>query len=898
MMERRQFIKSGIGALATLAVGEMILLTPQQASAAVGEPLNYALNAAGTAKKVRTDYRSAKMVKSVCLNCSTVCGIEGFVVDDKVVKIRGNPLDPNMGSFMTCAKGQSGPTINTYPERLLYPLKRVGKRGEGLWQRISWDDAYAQMASRIQKCIDDGHPERVAIHQGRSRYESEFNRFLNAIGSPVLLNHRAICSSNKRAANYVSLGDTDWESIDAERCKYFLNFGANFFEAHQGGLHLIKRVVKARFDNGAKLVTFDVRMSNTAGRSDEWFKPFPGTEGAIALAMGHVILRENLHASAFMADFVQPGEAQVRAWLATCTPEWAENLSGVPAKDIARLAIEFASARPAVAAFTNRGTGAHYNGFNAERAVIMLNALVGSVGKPGGYCYGLDEKLAPASYPPPQPEPPAVQIRTDLEDPPEWPLANRFQKMKVGQIVYDFLKDGRAKLEVYLSYTIVSPMTWPEGRATATEVLSDEKLIPFHACSDIIYSEMAHYADLILPDATYLERWGMDIRNNLELQHYVMLRQPMVAPPGEAVSFPDVLINIGKRLGPEQAKYFAYGTHEDFVRAQCAKLPTKGPDGKQFASGFEYMVHYGVYVDTSKPKAYEVYRRTLTPVQLAGARVDSTTQLVMKADSAGGKERAIGFMVRGEALRGFATPSRRFEIFAPEVRKVAGTVGISDDGMPSYHQIPGLDHLSSERFILTTFKWNVHTQGRTASQKYLSEIVHDNPMWMHPSVARRIGVTSGDLVELTTYRPHSGLRGDQAFKAAPAGQERIVGHAQIRVFVTEGIHPKVLAVSNSVGWQVGGRATQGRNGARRSALAASGQAGIAAALGPEPRFDDLRYGVWWDEKNGGRGNGVNINAILPVNPSPLVGMQSWFDTVCSVKKVVEAKVAEPKGKNV
>lgn len=885
MMERRQFIKSGLQALATLAVGETILLAPGDAEAATAEPLNYAVDASGAAHKLRPDYRSATSVKSVCLNCSTVCGIEGFVQDGKVVKIRGNPLDPNVGSFMTCAKGQSGPTINSYPERLLYPLKRVGRRGEGLWKRITWDEAYDDVAARIRKCVADGHPERVAIHQGRSRYEAEFARFLNAIGSPVLLNHRALCSSNKRAANYVSLGETDWESIDAERCRYFLNFGANFYEAHQGGLHLVKRVVKARFDHGAKLVTFDVRMSNTAGRSDEWFQPFPGTEGAIALAMGHVILRENLHDRAFVEDFVQPGEATLRTWLSTYTPAWAEGLSGVPAKDIERLAIEFARARPAVAAFTNRGTGAHYNGFNAERAVVMLNALVGSVGRPGGYCYGLEEKLTPAKYPAPQPEPPKVKIRTDLEDPPEWPLANRWQKMKVGQVVYDYLKQGRAQLEVYLSYTIAAPMTWPEGRATGVEVLCDEKLIPFHACSDIIYSEMAHYADLILPDATYLERWGMDIRNNLELQHYVMLRQPMVPPPREAISFPDVLFNIGRRLDPAQAKYFAFGTHEDFVRTQCSKLPTQGPDGRAFASGFEYMKHYGVHVDTSQPKAYEVFRRKLKPEQLADARVDEHTSLVMKSAAPGGKEAPIGLMVRGQALRGFATPSRRFEIHAPEVARVAAAAGMKDDGMPDFSHVPGLDQLALDRFVLTSFKWNVHTQGRTASQKYLSEIVHDNPMWMHPDAAARIGVKSGDLVELTTYRPRSGNQGDRAFKAAAAGQEQVVGRARIRVFVTAGIHPQVLAVSNSLGWKVGGRAAQGRNGKRDAQLAASGQAGTRPAMGTAPRIDDLRNGVWWDEANGGRGNGVNINAILPVNPAPLVGMQAWFDTVCSVRKV-------------
>ena len=882
-MERRHFLKSGLGALATLAVGETILLAPGDAAAGPADPLNYDVAADGTARKRRPDYRTAKSVKSVCLNCSTVCGIEGFVEDGKVVKIRGNALDPNLGSFMTCAKGQSGPTINTYPERLLYPMKRAGKRGEGLWTRITWDEAYDEIAKRIRKSIADGHPERVAIHQGRSRYEAEFARFLNAVGSPVLLNHRALCSSNKRAANYVSLGETDWESIDAERCRYFLNFGANFYEAHQGGLHLVKRVVKARFDHGAKLVTFDVRMSNTAGRSDEWFQPNPGTEGAIALAMAHVILRENLHDRAFIADFVQPGEAELRAWLNSCTPAWAHAQSGVAAADIERIAIEFAKARPAVAAFTNRGTGAHYNGFNNERAVVMLNALVGAVGKPGGYCYGLDEKLAPAKYPAPQPEPPKVTIRTDLEDPPEWPLANRWQKMKVGQVVYDYLKQGRAKLDVYLSYTIVSPMTWPEGRATAVEVLRDESLIPFHACSDIVYSEMAHWADLILPDATYLERWGMDIRNNLELQHYVMLRQPMVPPPGEARSFPDILFDVGRRLAPEQAKYFAFGAHEDFVRTQCSKLPTTGPDGRTFASGFDYMKHYGVHVDTSQPKAYEVYRRKLGADALAGTRVDEAGR-ILKADKAG-KERAIGLMVRGEAQRGFATPSRRFEILAPEVAQVASKAGIADDGMPAFHPVPGLEALPADRFVLTTFKWNVHTQGRTASQKYLAEIVHDNPMWMHPQAARRIGVKSGDLVELTTYRPRSGKQGDVAFKAAPAGTDDVVGRARIRVFVTDGIHPKVFAVSNSLGWQMGGRAAQGRAGARDAVLDATGQGAVRKALAAAPRIDDLKSGVWWDTRNGGRGAGVNINAILPVNPAPLVGMQSWFDTVCSVRKV-------------
>jgi anaerobic selenocysteine-containing dehydrogenase len=877
-MDRRSFIKSGAGSMAGLALGELISLTPASANA-----LAYRTLPEGEKRKLRPDYRRARRVASVCLNCSTVCGIEGFVQDGKVIKIRGNPLDPNMGSHMTCAKGQAAPTINDYPERLLYPLKRVGARGEGLWKRISWDEAYDEIAARIRACIDAGHPERVGLHQGRSRIDAEINRFLNAIGTPVQLNHRALCSSNKRAANYVSLGETDWESIDAERCRYFLNFGSNFYEAHQGGLHLVNRVVKARFDHGAKLVTFDVRMSNTAGRSDEWHQPFPGTEGAVALAMAHVLVRDGEIDHDFVSKFVQPGLDTIRTWLADCTPAWAATLSGIDARDIERLALEFARQRPAAVAFTNRGTGAHYNGFNAERAVVMLNALVGSIAKPGGYCYGLDEKLSPSRYPLPQPVPPAPKVRTDLEDPPEWPLANRWQKMKVGQIVYDYLRQGRAQLDVYLSYTLASPMTWPEGRTTTVEVLRDEKLIPFHACSDIVYSEMAHYADMILPDASFLERWGLDIRNNLELQHYVTLRQPLIPPPGEALSFADVLFEIGRRLGPNQAQYFQFGKHEDFVRGQCAKLPTTGPDGKQFKNGFEYMKHYGVYVDRSLPKPYEAYQQPLSATELAGSTTDPHSAVVVQPD-AKGKRAAVGLMVEGKAVRGFATPSRKFEIYAPEVEKVAGKMGVEDDGMPTFRQIPAHRGLPADRFILTSFKWNVHTQGRTASQKHLSEIVHDNPMWIHSSAAKRLRLKTGDLVEITTYRPRSGAPGKPGEQAYRGTGEKI-GTARIKVFVTDAIHPRVVAVSNSLGWISGGRAAEGRSGRRVEVAARSIAPSAALAFGPQVAVDDLNAGVWWDEKNGGRGNGVNINGILPINPQPLVGMQAWFDTVCSIRKV-------------
>jgi thiosulfate reductase / polysulfide reductase chain A len=176
--------------------------------------------------------------------------------------------------------------------------------------------------------------------------------------------------------------------------------------------------------------------------------------------------------------------------------------------------------------------------------------------------------------------------------------------------------------------------------------------------------------------------------------------------------------------------------------------------------------------------------------------------------------------------------------------------------------------MKDDMLHLVTFKWNVHTQGRTQSQKYLSEIVHHNPMWINTETAKKLGIKTGDKVELTTYRPHGHQMRDGG---------DVVGSAQITAFVTEGIHPRVLAVSNTLGNLFHGRAATAVKGRRKAS----------------PTWDenldtedqDLVEDVWWDQRNGGTGAGYNVNAILPIQPSPLVGMQGWYDTVCRVKKV-------------
>lgn len=219
-------------------------------------------------------------------------------------------------------------------------MRRVGPRGSGRWKRISWDEALDEIADRMRPLRENGTPERFVFQYGRDKTKGFSKRFTNAFGTPHRLNRRSICSSNRRAPLMSFYGrEFEWESQDLERTKYVLNFGANPMEAHQGGLFMRKRMMDAKVDRGAKIVTFEVR-------------PFE----------------------------------EMRAHLARYTPEFAEAESGVPAKAIRRLAIEFAQAAPACCTMSNRGSAKHYNGVQANRAIRMFDVLVGNVGKPGGYC--------------------------------------------------------------------------------------------------------------------------------------------------------------------------------------------------------------------------------------------------------------------------------------------------------------------------------------------------------------------------------------------------------------------------------------------------------------------------------------------------------------------------------
>lgn len=647
----------------------------------------------GGSEVSRTTGKFLKAIPSTCLNCYARCGNFGFTAYGGLIKIGPNTDHPNSRGRM-CAKGQAGLNKVYDPDRLLYPLKRVGKRGENNWKRISWEEAYTEVAEKMKELKAEGRPERFVLQSDRDITTQDISRrFCHAFGSPNALVNHPVGGWNKRVAQQLTWG-ADFEVPDVANTQYLLIFGSNPYEAHYLRTSFVQRIAEARslrqegrvLKPRAKMVVFDPRLTQTAGRADEWHPVRLGTDGAVALAMAHVIMHENLYNKEFISEWCNYSASDLKEHLLGYAPEWAEGISGVSASDIKRIAKEFATTNPATTVSTG-GVTKHANGVYTERAVALLNAITGNVDVKGGYCL-------PRSYSfrEPAPVPPAPSIRSELLNPSEYPLSMH----EVPPRVLPMVKEKKAKIGIYMTYQYNPVYSRNEG-AFLEQILKDEDLLPYFVCLDSVYSETAVYADLVLPMATFAERWEVESPPAFEMVPFVSLRQPFIKPLGEAVGFTDFLINLGRRLDEETAGYFNFTTRE-YLETRISGIKSL----KQ-AGGLEHLKEKGFWFDPADKARYEKYRR-----------------------------------------RGFDTPSGKFEIFSHRMKK-AGF-----EPLPVFESLPASEQLEHDEFNLIVYQTRVHTHDRTANCMWLTEIAHDNPAFMNADTMARLGLRDGQKVQMAS----------------------------------------------------------------------------------------------------------------------------------------------------
>ena len=491
-----------------------------------------------------------------------------------------------------------------------------------------------------------------------------------------------------------------------------------------------------------------------------------------------------------------------------------------------------------------------------------------------------------------------------LEDPPEYPLANVWRRMRVGEIIYLYLQQRREKIDAYMTYNLDAPLTWPEESLTK-QVMTDEELIPFHVCINCFYNETAHYADIVLPWTTYMERWDLDARGSYNLRPYVGIRTPMVEPLGESKDVREFFPELAKRIGGGMEKAYEYGSLEDYMKEWASNVGGNPETGK---AGLERLLDEGAWEDESRDPFYEPYKFEVSAEDMKGATVDEESKVIFK-DGKG-----IGIMVDGKPIRGFKTPSRKFEIRSLFVNKIGKNEDCSDliaasgakaknrpkqhegndveiDEMPIWFQPTEHRDLLDNELIMTSFKWNVHNHGRTMNLKWLAEIVHSNPAWLNPATAASMGLEDGDWIELTSYYSKTLVEKSPHLKRDDLPMEngrQIVSTMRVPIVTMAGIHPKVIAMSNSCGHWEYTNVAKGIKGSPKPAE------GAAAGNDVETYRDaDWERNMWWEDQSNGdptkwkknTGNGWNQNKLLPISPDPITGQQSFHDTVVSIKKV-------------
>jgi len=839
MINRRDFLKLGAIATGVLFTQSNVLAAPPVSELSRGKDYSPKSGQGRISKP------------SACWQCVTRCPIIGYVEEGRLVKVEGQPRSiRSMG--LICAKGQAGVNQVNDPDRLLYPMKRIGKRGEGKWKKISWDEALTEVAGRLQALRDDGHPEKFMFHYGRMKASSEkiVKTFLAAYGTETIGNHTTICEGGKWVAQELTWGK-HYDNWDFDQTKCIINFGCNILEAHTNHVPLAQRVVNAMVDRHVRMTTFDVRLANTVAKSTDWIPIRPGTDGAVALAMCHLIMKNDWYGeegkeflkyckvtSNVDASIDEKIEA-LKAHLAQYTPEWAERVSGVPAETIDSVAHECATARPA-AIISYRGAVAHANGNDTERAIQMLAAITGNIDRPGGRCRAVAAKWIHPSGPTDLPE----AKKLDILDGFKGKVA--FPNHHVSHQIFDVIRDGsQGRPDVYMWYCHQPVYSNPQVQRNI-DVLKDEEMLPYTVCVTPFYDESAALADLILPDATYLERWDWEenVGPNQLAEYYI--RQPLVKPMGEVRDFKDVCIELAERMGFP----LGYSSAEEFVQLSCEMTPAV-----QKAGGFRYMVENGVLTDPEDKPKYYGYKKEITPEDLTGdgAIHDEETGVYWnwKKSKAKSEEEAreTGYTHTKNAYKGYIGQSINGTVyagFAPDKLNKSGYFELysrllEEKGyppLPTYTPIPEHEKMSPDQLILTTYKVNVQVQSRTQNCKWLTEIYHENPAWINTIDALALGIRDKDKIRVKSE----------------LGEIETIAH------VTPAVTKGVISVSNHCGhWEYG--------------RIASGKAT------PDSQDDASLEYKWWDF------NGVHPNWIIPSRPDPINGQQSWMDTVVTVTKV-------------
>ncbi len=857
--------------------------------------------------------RRYMLVPTVCFNCESACGLLAYIDKEtlEIKKFEGNPMHPGSRG-RNCAKGPATHNQIYDPERILHPLKRVGPRGGGQWKRISWEEALTEIAAKMRESRlkrRDG----IMYHVGRPGEDGYTNRAISAWGVDGHNSHTNICSAGARMGYYM-WGAFDRPSPDHANARVILLISSHLETGHYFNPHA-QRIIEGKMA-GAKIIPFDPRLSNTASMSDVWLPTWPGSEMTVLLAIANYLLQNDLYDREFLRrwvnweetleavaagrravdESVRPAggdsprtfeqfEAILKSLYAEFTFDRAAEEAQVPVERIMEAAEYIANCEGRLASHTWRSASiGNLGGWQVARCLYFLNVLTGSVGTKGGTNANSWSKFVPKPFATPDP----FDAWNELHLPDEWPFAH----YEMSFLLPHFLEENRGDIDVYFT-RVYNPM-WinPDGFMWL-KALRDEEKIKCHVALTPTWNESAWFADYVLPMGHAGERHDL-MSQETHAGQWIAFRQPVrrvalekmgheirhtyEANPGEVWEENEWWIELSVRMDPDGSlgirRWFESPyrpgeiiTVDEYYRWIFENSVPGLPEAaaEQGLTPLEYMRKFGAFEVTRTN--YQPYARELpaspAPTGADGAangdgaalEVDDRRRVLKNG-------RPVGLEVDGRPRAGFGTPSKKLEFFSPTLYEWGWTEREYTIPWPlkSHVHPDHIDRSQDEMLLLPNFRLPTLIHTRSANAKWLYEISHKNPVWMHPSDAARLGLATGELVRVETE----------------------IGYFVDRVWVTEGIKPGIIAMSHHLGrWRL--QDNMGVNPGMSSLVSlsedgAEHRLNILQNARPWQTFDPDTSRIWWQDV------GVHQNLTHAVHPDPLSGAHCWLQKAVNVRK--------------
>lgn len=633
-----------------------------------------------------------EIVKSCCNLCYRMCGVLVHVRDGNVTRVEGDPECPaNLGSL--CIKGQAAVETLYHPNRVTYPLKRAGSRGEGKWQRISWDEALETIAQAMNRAKEDDGAESVVFSHGDPKgFEHYLVRLCNVFGTPNICDTRTVCSVPRRLGatityGYSTIGTDSSPDLDFPPACIVM-WGANIAYTH---LPNYVRLQKA-LNEGTKLVVIDPRKTGLAAKADLWLRPRPKTDLALALGMMNVIIKEDLYDRSFVNEWTV-GFDQLKEHVKDYPVEKVQEITWVPKEEILAAARVYASIRPASIQDGN-AMDDDLNSVQTARAIAILRAITGNLGIPGGDIDYADLPLGlKPTYAPGQNEALSFTLDEKLSDDQRRKMIGAdggfapvpFARIVPSQLLVKAILNKKPYPVRVLCVHANNPlMTW----ANAQEVHRALSALDFLYVSDQFMTPTAELADIVLPAATYLEVNGIAFRSP-----FIHVRQK-VTQIGEAWPDKKMINELAKKLG--LGEYF----WKDVDEALDIILRPLGLTFEEFRRIGNFMAE----------KGYRQHER-----------------------------------------KGFKTPSGKVEIYSSLFEEWGY------DPIPVYYEPPETSYSAPElakEYPLIFTSWH-HEGFRHSNNRQVASLRGMEPdpvVEIHPETAKALGIEDGDWVYIENRR--------------------------------------------------------------------------------------------------------------------------------------------------